>query len=86
MLKVSALEANLKCNFIESISTASFVLLDRMLPMTSANTPIRQLHARLKSGNSNPRSVMEDSLYRANKNSSHNTYLTLDAARALDEA
>ncbi|HEX4023027.1 MAG TPA: amidase [Acidobacteriaceae bacterium] len=54
--------------------------------MTSANTPIHQLHTQLRNGSSTPRSVMEDSLYRANGNASHNTYLTIDAALALDEA
>ncbi|MGC9292944.1 MAG: amidase [Acidobacteriaceae bacterium] len=54
--------------------------------MTSTESPLEALRARMARNETSPRLEMEGALRHANANLSRNTYLALDAKRALHEA
>jgi aspartyl-tRNA(Asn)/glutamyl-tRNA(Gln) amidotransferase subunit A len=54
--------------------------------VNSALTPFAQLHAALQSGEITPLDAVEQHLARANSNSGHNVYITLDREGALRDA
>ena len=49
-------------------------------------TPFAQLHAALQAGETTPTAAVEQHLARANSNSGHNVYISLDRERALRDA